>query len=63
VEAITQEAVKYPLRLDDTFPYADEQGDFWSGIFASRPTEKKRIAELSALSRASNRLFAEKVLQ
>lgn len=63
MEAITQESNKYPLRLEDTFPYADEQGDFWSGTFASRPTEKKRIAELSALARASNRMFAEKVIK
>jgi len=61
-DALKHENLKYPLKYDDAFPYSDNIDDFWSGFYTSRPTEKKRVKDLSAVAHATNRLFSERVL-
>lgn len=33
--------IKWPVRYDDMFPYADQSEDYWTGYFTSRADSKK----------------------
>lgn len=33
--------IKWPVKIDDFFPYASDQHAYWTGYFTSRPTLKR----------------------
>jgi len=41
IDMVKKEKIKFPVKYDDGFPYSDKKLDFWTGFFASRPTNKK----------------------
>jgi len=55
--------VEWPVRYDDMFPYADGDDDYWTGYFTSRADLKKQVRQTQANLHASNKLYAQKLLQ
>lgn len=45
--------VKWPIRKDDFFPFADDQDAYWSGFFTTRPILKKFEREVSGMMHSS----------
>ncbi|CAK9083304.1 unnamed protein product [Durusdinium trenchii] len=59
VEAKQKETmVKWPLKEDDFFPYADGPHKFWTGYFTSRPTLKRYIRDTSAFFQVAKQITA-----
>ena len=42
INALKEENIKWPVRYDDMFPYADQTDDYWTGYFTSRADYKKQ---------------------
>mmetsp|Transcript_35799 Transcript_35799/g.26118 ORF Transcript_35799/g.26118 Transcript_35799/m.26118 type:complete len:277 (+) Transcript_35799:355-1185(+) len=40
IDAIKEEGTKWPTKYTDSFPYADDPEDFWTGFFSSRADSK-----------------------
>ena len=59
MEALKAENIEWPVKYDDTIPYADGPDDWWTGYFSSRPTSKKLLKDSSSLMSAENRLFSQ----
>lgn len=53
IDAIRQNSVQYPIKIDDGFPYNDWSNEYWTGFFSSRPTKKKQTRDFGANMRAS----------
>ena len=47
------EALTWPLKTDDFFPYADSAHAYWTGYFTSRPALKRYVRETSAFLQVS----------
>lgn len=45
------------------FPYADQRDDYWTGYFTSRADAKKQDRQTQAQLHASNKLYADKVIE
>lgn len=56
-------AVEWPVKYADMFPYADQKEDYWTGYFTSRADAKKQVRQTSSNLHASNKLYADKMLQ
>jgi len=57
VEAKQKESqVKWPLKEDDFFPYADGPHKFWTGYFTSRPALKRYIRDTSAFFQVAKQI-------
>ena len=41
VAELKKQQVKWPVRYDDMFPYADQNEDYWTGYYTSRANSKK----------------------
>ena len=50
--------LRYPLKTDDFFPYADGPHQFWTGYFTSRPAFKRAVRSASAAHQALRQLGA-----
>ena len=37
----------FPVHRDDSFPYAQNKNEFWSGFFTTRPYFKSKVREVS----------------
>ena len=48
--------VKWPLKTDDLFPYADNPHTYWTGYFSSRPTSKAYIRSGTAYLNAARQV-------
>ncbi|XP_051127486.1 alpha-mannosidase isoform X2 [Andrographis paniculata] len=46
----------FPLKLDDYFPYADDENSYWTGFFTSRPALKRYVRALSGYYVAARQL-------
>jgi len=53
----------FPIRRDDTFPFAQNTNQWWSGFFSTRPNFKKLIKDTSALLHSSLDLISKEVLK
>ena len=42
IDALKQQDVKWPVRYDDMFPYADDEHSYWTGFYTSRPQAKRQ---------------------
>lgn len=49
----------WPIRRDDTLPYAQNPNQFWNGFYTSRPQLKLSIRELSRALHSSSRLIGQ----
>jgi len=58
VKEKSKEAVTWPLKTDDFFPYADGPYQFWSGFFTSYPALKRYVRELSGGLQAAKQATA-----
>lgn len=56
LQAKKREAVTWPLKTDDFFPYADGPHQFWTGYFTSRPALKRYVRESGAFFRIAQQL-------
>jgi lysosomal alpha-mannosidase len=63
VEALKQEKITWPVRYEDALPYGEQENDYWSGYFSSRPGSKKLVKDTSALMSAESKLFSEQVIK
>lgn len=63
LDALKQDKVKWATKYDDGFPYSDNQEDFWTGFFSSRPNKKKMTRDASANLHASQKMMAAKVIE
>jgi len=63
VAALKAQDIKWPVRYDDMFPYADQSEDYWTGYFTSRADAKKQDRQTQANFHASAKLSAQKLLQ
>ena len=53
----------YPVRKDDSFPYAENENQYWSGFYTSRPEMKKHARETSSRFHSMLRLSSLEVLR
>lgn len=53
----------WPVRKDDTFPYAQNPQAYWTGYYTTRPHMKKNIRDLTRTFHSSLRLTAQQVLR
>lgn len=53
----------WPIRRDDTLPYAQHPNQFWNGFYTSRPQLKLSVRELSRSLQSSSRMIAQQVLR
>ena len=53
----------WPIRRDDTLPYAQHPNQFWNGFYTSRPQLKVSIRELSRALQSSSRIITQQVLR
>lgn len=60
---LTTTDIGWPIRKDDSFPYAQDKDDFWSGFYSSRPELKKNIKNLYSTFHSSLRLLSQQVLR
>ncbi|XP_046916123.2 LOW QUALITY PROTEIN: lysosomal alpha-mannosidase-like [Dermatophagoides farinae] len=54
--ALNQLKRRWPIKLDDFYPYADAPDAYWTGYFTSRPSLKYAIKKGANLLQASNQL-------
>tara|TARA_B110000285_G_C14512814_1_gene333103 strand:+ start:95 stop:352 length:258 start_codon:yes stop_codon:yes gene_type:complete len=40
IDALKSENIEWPVRYEDSIPYADSADDWWTGYFSSRPAAK-----------------------
>ena len=62
VDALKSQNITWPSKTTDMMPYADVPDEYWSGYFTSRANSKSQIRFAQANIHASNKLFADKVL-
>jgi hypothetical protein len=62
LDAIKKQNLSYPVKTADMFPYADNEYDYWTGYFTSRPNSKLQIRTGQANLHASNKMHALRVL-
>jgi hypothetical protein len=62
LDALKAQDITWPSKTTDMMPYADQPNDYWSGYFTSRANSKSQIRFAQANLHASNKLYAEKVL-
>lgn len=48
--------MRWPIKIDDFFPYADTMNAYWTGYFTSRPALKLHIKHASNLLTAAKQL-------
>jgi alpha-mannosidase len=53
----------YPVRRDDSFPYAENNNQYWSGFYTSKPELKKHVRETSSRFHSMLRLSSLEVLR
>lgn len=63
LDALKKDNVKWATKYDDGFPYSDNQEDFWTGFFSSRPTKKKMTRDGSSNLHASQKMMAKQVIK
>ena len=47
VQAVNAAKIKWPVKYDDHFPYADRDHAYWTGYFTSRAVLKGYVRDLS----------------
>ncbi len=62
MDAIKKQNLSYPLKTADMFPYADNEYDYWTGYFTSRPNSKLQVRTGQANLHASNKMHALRLL-
>ena len=55
-QALHDANIKWSLKTDDFFPYADCPGCFWTGYFTSRPALKGYVREMNSLLQSCRHL-------
>ena len=63
INALKAEDIKWPVRYDDMFPYADQTDDYWTGYFTSRADYKKQDRQVAANFHASSKIYAQKLIE
>ena len=63
INALKKEDIKWPVRYDDMFPYADQTDDYWTGYFTSRADYKKQDRQVAANFHASSKVYAQKIIE
>jgi len=58
VKAKQEYKVRWPVKVDDFFPYSDNIEAFWTGYFSSRPTSKRYIRQATSFLQATRQLEA-----
>jgi len=53
----------WPVRRDDTFPYAQNPNQYWNGFYSSRPHIKKNIRDATTSFHSANRLLAQQIVR
>ena len=62
IKAVHAQNITWASKTTDMFPYADKPGAYWTGYYSSRPNAKSQNRLAHAHLHASNRLFAENVI-
>lgn len=60
---IANDSFTFPIRRDDTLPYAQHPNQFWNGFYTSRPQLKLSVRELSRALQSSSRIITQQVLR
>ena len=60
---IANDSFTWPIRRDDTLPYAQHPNQFWNGFYTSRPQLKLSVRELSRALQSSSRIITQQVLR
>lgn len=60
--ALKAEKIKWPVKTEDGYPYANGPHDYWTGFFSSRPGSKKQVRDTSAIYNAQAELLAPLVI-
>ena len=55
--------VNFPVRHDDTFPYAQNPNQYWNGYYTSRPQLKSSIRKFGESLHSSLRLTSQQMLR
>ena len=63
INELKKENITWSVRYGDMLPYADNELDYWTGYFTSRPGAKKQVKDASALFNAQSKLFSQKVIK
>lgn len=63
LDALKSEDITWPVSYFDMFPYGDNPQDYWTGYYTSRQAAKKQVRDGQAHVHASNKKFAEAVVQ
>lgn len=58
LHALNQENIKWPMKYDDFFPYADQAYKFWTGFYTSRPALKYNVRQAGSYLHAVKQLAA-----
>jgi hypothetical protein len=62
VNAVKQDNIAWPVKYDDGFPYADDDDEYWTGYFSSRPSSKKKVKDSSAIMNGEEKIFSQRVI-
>ncbi len=62
LDALISQDITWPVRYDDMFPYADQEQDYWTGYFTSRPNAKRQVRDGQANLHSSSKLYSKKVI-
>ena len=62
LDAIKKQNLSYPIKTADMFPYADNEYDYWTGYFTSRPNSKLQVRTGQANMHASNKMHTFRML-
>ena len=62
IDALKSENIEWPVRYEDSIPYADSADDWWTGYFSSRPAAKQLLKDTSTLMSAESKLFSKQVV-
>ena len=50
--------MNWPIEYNDFMPFADNNSSYWTGLFSSRPNDKKLIRDAQHVLHSSSKLFA-----
>ena len=62
-QELRKDQISWPVTYSDSFPYSPDNVEYWTGYFASRPSQKKLVRDLSSVVHASEKLLAKRALE